>query len=147
MPDERREKPGPPKRLACLESLNGHNAIAGDKWCFKSNPPLIDQIEMIRFGTCLENLLPRSEVLESRTLSKQMRIALMEVFQKRVSGYDVFKGFHGTASFGVDEAEISDARMARTSSVMSMPTGHHVMQRPQPTQPDVPNWSIHVASL
>ena len=26
-------------------------------------------------------------------------------------------------------------RMAATSSVMSIPTGHHVMQRPQPTQP------------
>ena len=39
------------------------------------------------------------------------------------------------------------ARMARTSSVMSMPTGHQVMQRPQPTQPEVPNWSIQVASL
>ena len=36
---------------------------------------------------------------------------------------------------------------ARTSSVMSMPTGHQVMQRPQPTQPDIPNWSIHAATL
>ena len=44
-------------------------------------------------------------------------------------------------------AGASVARIARTSSVRSMPTGHHVMHRPQPTQPDVPNWSIHVASL
>ena len=29
--------------------------------------------------------------------------------------------------------------ITRTSSVMSIPTGHHVIQRPQPTQPDVPN--------
>ena len=29
--------------------------------------------------------------------------------------------------------------MAATSSVMSIPTGHHVMHRPHPTQPDVPN--------
>jgi hypothetical protein len=29
--------------------------------------------------------------------------------------------------------------MAATSAVMSMPTGHHVMQRPQPTHPEVPN--------
>ena len=28
-----------------------------------------------------------------------------------------------------------------------MPTGHQVMQRPQPTQPDSPNWSCHQASL
>ena len=39
------------------------------------------------------------------------------------------------------------ARMAAASSVMSIATGHHVMQRPQPTQPELPNWSIHVASL
>ena len=37
--------------------------------------------------------------------------------------------------------------MARTSSVISMPTGHQVMQRPQPTQPELPNWSIQEASL
>jgi len=37
--------------------------------------------------------------------------------------------------------------MARNSSVMSMPTGHHVTQRPQPTQPEVPNWSTQFASL
>src|SRR3990170_748589 len=43
--------------------------------------------------------------------------------------------------------EAAVSRMARTSSVMSMPTGHQVMHRPQPTQPDVPNWSIQVASL
>ena len=41
----------------------------------------------------------------------------------------------------------SVARMAAASSVMSMATGHQVMQRPQPTQPEVPNWSIQVASL
>jgi hypothetical protein len=30
-------------------------------------------------------------------------------------------------------------RIAWTSSVISIATGHQVMQRPQPTQPDVPN--------
>jgi hypothetical protein len=28
-----------------------------------------------------------------------------------------------------------------------MPTGHQVMHRPQPTQPELPNWSIQVANL
>ena len=41
----------------------------------------------------------------------------------------------------------SVARIAAASSVMSIATGHQVMQRPQPTHPDVPNWSIQVASL
>ena len=39
------------------------------------------------------------------------------------------------------------SRIARASSVMSIPTGHQVMQRPQPTQPELPNWSNQVASL
>ena len=37
--------------------------------------------------------------------------------------------------------------MTAASSVMSIATGHHVMQRPQPMHPDVPNWSIQLASL
>src|SRR3990172_3187168 len=37
--------------------------------------------------------------------------------------------------------------MAATSSVISIPTGHQVMQRPQPTHPEDPNWSNQVASL
>jgi hypothetical protein len=36
---------------------------------------------------------------------------------------------------------------AAASSVMSIPTGHQAMQRPQPTQPELPNWSCHVPSL
>ena len=44
-------------------------------------------------------------------------------------------------------ARRSPARIAAASSVMSIATGHHAMQRPQPMQPEVPNWSIQVASL
>ena len=37
--------------------------------------------------------------------------------------------------------------MAASSSVTSIPTGHQAMQRPQPTQPELPNWSYHVPNL
>jgi hypothetical protein len=37
--------------------------------------------------------------------------------------------------------------MAASSSRTSMPTGHQAMHRPQPTQPEVPNWSTQVANL
>jgi hypothetical protein len=30
---------------------------------------------------------------------------------------------------------------------MSIAAGHQVMHRPQPVQPDMPNWSIQEASL
>ena len=39
------------------------------------------------------------------------------------------------------------ARMAATSSVMSMPTGHQVIQRPQPTQPLRPYCACQLPSL
>ena len=45
------------------------------------------------------------------------------------------------------EAPDITSRIAAASSVMSMATGHQVMQRPQPTQPLVPNWSCQVPSL
>ena len=41
----------------------------------------------------------------------------------------------------------ADAASLAASSVMSIPTGHHAMHRPQPTQPDCPNWSYQVLSL
>ena len=41
----------------------------------------------------------------------------------------------------------SGGATASSSSRMSMPTGHQAMHRPQPTQPNVPNWSTQVANL
>ena len=46
------------------------------------------------------------------------------------------------SSPSIDHSSLCDpavARIAAASSVMSIPTGHQVMQRPQPTQPEVPN--------
>ena len=37
--------------------------------------------------------------------------------------------------------------IAFSSSRTSMPTGQKVMQRPQPVQPELPNWSHHEANL
>src|SRR5579864_813476 len=41
----------------------------------------------------------------------------------------------------------SVTRMAATSWVRSMPTGHHAIHRPQPTQPLLPNWSCQYDNL
>src|SRR5208282_3064755 len=40
---------------------------------------------------------------------------------------------------GADWDEATGVRIAATSSVRSMPTGHQVMHRPHPTHPDIPN--------
>ena len=52
-------------------------------------------------------------------------------------------GIHGVGPG--DGAGVS--RIAATSAVRSIPTGHQVMQRPQPVHPEVPNWSIQPPSL
>ncbi len=56
---------------------------------------------------------------------------------------------HGFSAIAHDACVVTlgFSRMAATSSVRSMATGHQVMQRPQPTQPETSNWSIHEASL
>ena len=41
----------------------------------------------------------------------------------------------------------ADPASAAASAPRSMPTGHHVTHRPQPTQPVAPNWGCQVASL
>src|SRR6056297_1402008 len=53
----------------------------------------------------------------------------------------------GTMGHGAAPASSEVRRITSTSSVRSMPTGHQVRHRPQPTHPEVSNWSIQVASL
>jgi hypothetical protein len=57
-------------------------------------------------------------------------------------------GVAATGSTRRDSGESgTGGAIAFSSSRTSIPTGHHVMQRPQPTHPDVPNWSHQVANL
>jgi len=53
---------------------------------------------------------------------------------------------HDDPAAGVVSGSANPASLA-ASSVMSIPTGHHAMHRPQPTQPDCPNWSYQVPNL
>ena len=48
---------------------------------------------------------------------------------------------------GMRPTGIAGGAMAASSSRTSIPTGHQVMHRPQPTQPEQPNWSCQVANL
>ena len=52
-----------------------------------------------------------------------------QVREERVLSKNAFKRLHDCVTSAI----------ALISSVMSMPTGHHVMHRPQPTHPEVPN--------
>src|SRR5208283_1085345 len=74
----------------------------------------------------------------------------VDVDEERVAQDAVGDGFAcGCGHFFPSEVAGADGtvRIAATSSVRSIPTGHQVMQRPQPTHPEVPNWSCQLASL
>ena len=58
----------------------------------------------------------------------------------------VGEGAAGSTSALPSAGGQAGARML-SSSRTSMPTGHQVTQRPQPVQPDSPNWSHQVANL
>ena len=55
-------------------------------------------------------------------------------------------GIGGAAVAATSGAGAGPAMIA-SSSRTSIPTGHQATQRPQPTQPELPNWSHHVPNL
>ncbi len=101
---------------------------------------LADQEEAIGRVALAEQLCAGGEVLVGRRIRRSAaRCACDSPANSGAARDQLLKRLHRHVA--------SLSRIARASSVMSMPTGHHVMQRPQPTQPELPNWSIQVASL
>ncbi len=68
----------------------------------------------------------------------------------RPVGQEQFIVVTGAVRGSIDERgghAFTSARMAATSSVRSIPAGHQVIQRPQPTQPSTSNCSFQVPNL
>ena len=101
-----------------------------------------DQIELVGRLALAKEILAGVEADVAGAAGDELDRVLLEPGEERMLADDPVHALDHVASLGA-----GSARMARTSSVMSMPTGHQVMQRPQPTQPDEPNWSHQVASL
>ncbi len=115
---------------------------SADRDCRLSRSRQVEHVELPRLeGKCLSDRLVYK--LQFKCLS------VGSVLRNRSNADDVrrphIRSHRGWRSHGGCHA--GDSRMAATSSVKSIPTGHQVMQRPQPTQPDVSNWSCQVASL
>ena len=72
-------------------------------------------------------------------VSSRIDSSVAGTYSWRASGID---GTGGAAGGGGVAGAI-----AASSSRMSMAAGQKVMHRPQPTQPQAPNWSHHVANL
>ena len=102
------------------------------------------EIEGVGRLALLQEELTGLEALEAGTTGDERRHVQREAPQQRVLGHQLFDR---TDHDGPTPGTRSACRIAAASSVRSMPTGHQAMQRPQPTHPEVPNWSHQVPSL
>src|SRR5579875_9375 len=136
-----RDQPGDADDFALAQGLES-NRPAPRIGHRQGHAAMPDQMEGIRRFALADQVLARLEARISGAAADEGTEIPAQAGEERMLADDAFKAFHGLSPQGG-----ALSRMAATSSVMSMPTGHQVMQRPQPTHPDVPNCSIHVASL
>src|SRR5260370_28723607 len=131
------KEPGPAQHLAGFDSFDSHwlvlrrDGLQGDF-------ALADQIKVGRVLPFVKKIVPGIKTDIHRTSSNEFHRPRIESLKERMRGQNGFECVHHASPFSV-LVTCSLARSARTSSVRSMPTGHQVMQRPQPTHPDVPN--------
>ena len=100
-----------------------------------------DQEEAIGRLPLVEHERPRRERQHAAAPEQLLELGLGQHARERVRAQGGEIGAriaHGAVPFAAAAPPPSEARIAATSSVMSMPTGHQVMQRPQPTHPEVP---------
>src|SRR5512135_3608020 len=137
-----RKEPRPAEHLAALDRLDGDRPLVGHEHLDR-DPPLPDHVEPVGGRTLAEDELARLEDDVGDAPDHGVEVRAGQVLEEGVLAEDLLEAVDGHGR----PPCASPWRSARASAVMSMPTGHHVMQLPQPTQPETPNWSCHVASL
>jgi len=140
-PAVRRHQPGHADDLADTNSLKSDRA-APRRRHGKSNASMADEIEPVRGFAFAKEILAFFKAHILGAAADQLAELFAQAGEKPMLSNDALEPFYDRLL-----QRVALLRIARTSSVISMPTGHHVMQRPQPTQPEVPNWSNQVASL
>ena len=132
-----RKKPGPPQDVSRMKGLELNRTTMG-YMDFDRDRSLPDEIEMVRGLSFFQDEFSRLDDLIRAAAGEKLDVILMKILEKGM----VLENFRD-----VFDRHFELPRMAEISSVKSMPTGHQAMQRPHPTQPDVPNWSIQLATL
>src|ERR1039457_2287556 len=139
------EQPGPAQHIAAIEGVDDHPAPArhieaeGDAAAAQD----IEGVGRLPLG---EDPLSRPVVDVAAAARDESEAVLVQALEEGLLGDEIGDRLHGVAPAGW-RVSPSVARIADTSSVMSMPTGHRAIPRPPPTHPEVPNWSYQVASL
>src|SRR3972149_2442874 len=146
------KQPRPPQHVSCDERVDGHRPAPRDE-DLPLHSAMANDVEVVGGIALMEDVLAGLEGDVGAAAGDEGKVAGLQALEERVlrekglqPAYHISSplSLAPPASLG---ALSSLARMARTSSVMSMATGHHVIPRPQPTQPEGPNWSIQVAGL
>ncbi len=137
-----RIEPRPSQDLARVDGLNPVRAAAGYV-DLQRNPAGPDQVRSIGFIALPEQKLAGVKADVRCASGQKLQVPFGETAQEAMLAQDRQQrlGFDGRTPCDAYSraARRSVARMAATSSVISIPTGHHEMQRPHPTHPEVPN--------
>ena len=139
VPPVGREEPRPADDVTLVDGLDGDSAAARGE-DLELHAPVSQEIEGVRLAALAEEVVARLEPGVLAAARDQLQLRRGQASKDRALRELGVERLHACSSPAV-------ARIAATSSVMSMATGHQVMQRPQPTQPELPNWSCQVPSL
>src|SRR5208283_3587995 len=148
MPAVGRKQPRPSQYLASTDSLHRSKAAVRDGELHRDQT-LTNEVKVVGRVALMEDDLPRLEAHVHRTSGNQLDVPILHALKKWMLSENWFKCVYHAGSLLRSAGALTESlsRMAPVSTVISIPTGHQVMQRPQPTQPETPNWSIQVASL
>ena len=144
----RRQEPRPAEDLAAPEGLDGGPGPVGQD-DLESDLPFVDEYELARDVPVPDQHLAAHVRALHRDRGEEAEELGVHVPEEAVVDETERRGggFRAHADPFADPTLGAGFRIAATSSVISIPTGHQVIQRPHPTQPDSPNWSCHVPSL
>src|ERR1017187_3575315 len=141
MPAIGRKEPRPPEDITGVERVDRHHAPTGGGDA-ERHPAGAQGPEGVGMSSFADD---RSAFLDHHVASApghDFEVRVVHSREETMRGQLIGDRVHADAP-----GRPSPALIAAASSVISMPTGHHVMQRPHPTQPEVPNWSHQVPSL
>ena len=142
------DEPGPAEEFAVADGGDGQ--IAALDAADRDGDHAVEDEENFLGGVALaKDLVAGLEGCLGGAGCEEFDMAVVHAGAERVVCQEGFKrGHDGAASAatvgrfkggGAGESECARRRKAAASAVRSMPTGHQAMQRPQPTQPGVPN--------
>ncbi len=134
MPPVGRKQPRPSEDIAGVERVEGLHPSPRRRDS-ESNPAGPQRPERVGVGTLPDDRGARRD--DDVSTASGQHLEMVRVHPREEAMCRQLIG--DAVQLAVAARAPSVDRIAAASSVMSMPTGHQAMHRPQPTQPEVPN--------